>query len=136
MLRLRLDRLGAGGSQLRFSAASNHSYSLRLRTDVSSPSWNTLSNVVAGVADREVVIEDGYPSVATRYYQVVTPAQPDTRASGPTLIRSPVDLTVRPGGLAEFSVVAVGQGIVRYQWYYENTLISGATASTDRKSVV
>ncbi|MBL9170576.1 MAG: lamin tail domain-containing protein [Verrucomicrobiales bacterium] len=130
VLRLRLEPLANGGQQLRFTAASNHSYTLRMRGDLSSASWNTISNVVAGTADRDLAMVDTYPGALTRYYQVVTPSLPDTRLAGPTLVQAPADLRVAPGSSSGFSVLATGQGVLRYQWYFENSLIPGATGST------
>lgn len=131
VFRLRIESLSDGGKQLRWVAASNHSYSVQMRADLAGGRWNTISNVVAAVVDRELSLLDPYPSSrGERYYRVVTPAVPDTRLAGPVVLEAPADLVVAPGTSSTFSVLAAGQGSLKYQWYYENTVIAGATSST------
>ena len=117
---------------LRFTAVSNHSYGLVFRLDPASPAYYTLTNLTAGVVDRVVEVIDPYPPVGSRFYQVVTPMPPDTRAGGPVLLSLPMEREYRLGEEVVLSVAAAGQGTLGYRWYGPEGLIPGATASTLR----
>jgi len=45
----------------------------------------------------------------------------------PTILTQPTNFLVRPGGLAIFTVSAVGNGLLRYQWRLNGTNLLGAT---------
>jgi N-acetyl-anhydromuramyl-L-alanine amidase AmpD len=49
---------------------------------------------------------------------------------GPTITAQPQSLTVDPGGDAGFSVVATGTGALAYQWRFNGTNITDATATS------
>ena len=51
-------------------------------------------------------------------------------ANAPTITSQPTGLTVNPGGSATFSVAATASGALTYQWRFNSTPISGATASS------
>jgi glucose/arabinose dehydrogenase len=51
-------------------------------------------------------------------------------ANAPSITSHPVDVTVRPGEPATFSVSASGTPTLRYQWRRNDANISGATAAT------
>lgn len=53
-----------------------------------------------------------------------------TVLSPPVITNQPVSKTVDPGGSATFIVSAVGTAPLYYQWYRNNTPISGATSSS------
>ncbi len=48
----------------------------------------------------------------------------------PVITTQPEGLTVNPGGSASFTVAATGSGTLSYQWRFNGTPISGATAAT------
>jgi hypothetical protein len=51
-------------------------------------------------------------------------------ASGPTIVRHPVDATVQPDGTASFSIEAVGGPPISYQWLQNGVAIADATDSS------
>jgi hypothetical protein len=48
----------------------------------------------------------------------------------PSITTQPTSRTVSPGAHTTFTVVAAGSQTLTYQWYFDGTLIPGATAST------
>jgi hypothetical protein len=65
----------AGNTTLTLNAAEGISYSVLYRTNVASGAWLKLGDVAEGSA-RVVTIPDGAPADATRFYRLVSPAQP------------------------------------------------------------
>ncbi len=63
--------------------------------------------------------------VATSFAEVRPPA-PDLP---PAIITQPVSQAVVEGGNATFAVIAIGTEPLRYQWQFNGTALSGATAS-------
>ncbi len=52
-----------------------------------------------------------------------------TSNSGPSITTQPASQTVNPGANVNFTVVASGPSL-NYQWYFNNSALSGATAAT------
>jgi hypothetical protein len=48
----------------------------------------------------------------------------------PLITTQPQNQIVNQGGMANFSVAAIGQGTLSYQWLFNGTSIAGATSST------
>ena len=61
---------------------------------------------------------------------LLLPALSARADTAPTLTTPPLSLTVTAGQNASFSVVAAGTAPLSYQWYKDNTALSGATAAT------
>ena len=86
-------------------------------------SYSIASVRAANVGDYVVIVSNGAGSVTSQIAHLdVMPMLP------PTLVTNPTSITVYEGDNAEFSVVAEGQELT-YQWYFNETLIEGATDS-------
>ncbi|MCK9316462.1 MAG: leucine-rich repeat protein [Verrucomicrobia bacterium] len=86
-------------------------------------SYSIASVRAANVGDYVVIVSNGAGSVTSQVAHLdVMPMLP------PTLVTNPTSITVYEGDNAEFSVVAEGQELT-YQWYFNETLIEGATDS-------
>ena len=129
ILRLQGQALGSAATLLRFTAVSNHTYSLLLREDLVGAEVFTVSNIVSVATNRLIEIMDPNAITSRRYYSVVTPMQPDTRVGGPTVLSRLRETQVRSGQPASMSVVATGRGTLRYQWYHDGALIPSASTS-------
>jgi hypothetical protein len=53
-----------------------------------------------------------------------------TLLSPVTIVQQPQSQNVRPGTNVTITVVAVGNGTLRYQWYFEGNIIPGATSAS------
>src|SRR4030095_12618546 len=49
--------------------------------------------------------------------------------NAPVITLQPTNFTLNPGGVATFSVRATGQAPLVYQWFFNGTIIPGATSS-------
>jgi hypothetical protein len=67
---------GPGSVFLQFAAASNRTYSVLYKNALDAPAWSKLDDMPAHGTNRVVVIEDFSDVAATRFYRVVTPAEP------------------------------------------------------------
>jgi hypothetical protein len=126
---LRLTALRSGG-QFSFSAAPHRSYSVLWREGVGVGRWAKLADVEAAVEARQVTIVDPLPLTEGRLYQVVTPQLAGPAPALPAILRSPRACTVDCGGQASFEVLAVGNGLLSYQWLFNGTELLGATGPT------
>jgi len=126
---LRLTALRAGG-QFSFSAAPHRSYSVLWREGVGVGRWAKLADVEAAAQARQVTIVDPLPLTEGRLYQVVTPQLAGPAPALPAILRSPRACTVDCGGQASFEVLAVGNGLLSYQWLFNGTELLGATGPT------
>lgn len=66
----------SGGLALRFRAAPRRTYSIQYCDVASDGGWSKLTDVGAEAVARPVEIVDSVSPVSSRYYRVVTPAQP------------------------------------------------------------
>ncbi|MBI1841344.1 MAG: immunoglobulin domain-containing protein, partial [Verrucomicrobia bacterium] len=130
VLRLQGQALGSTATLLRFTAMSNHTYSLLLREDLVGSGAFTISNLTAAVTNRSVEILDPYPIGHRRYYSVVTPLQPDTRAGGPTVLSRLRDVVASSGQPTRLTIVAAGRGALRYEWYHNDQFVPWATEAS------
>jgi autotransporter-associated beta strand protein len=72
-----------------------------------------------------VIVSNAYGSVTSVVAQLTVTVTP------PSIITQPQDLTLIPGQSATFSVVAIGNAPLSYQWYFNtSTPLPGATATT------
>jgi hypothetical protein len=100
------------------------------------PNWpSSASGYFAGSVD-EVRVSHVIRSsawVATEYINQSSPAAFYSVGSAetglPTIITQPTDQTVVVGSNVTFTVVAGGLGSLNYQWYFNDSAISGATAT-------
>jgi len=67
---------GTNSIRLRFKAAARRAYSIQYRDLSSAGSWATLGNVPFETVVRQAEVLDFAPTNSTRYYRIVTPAQP------------------------------------------------------------
>lgn len=74
-LKLSATLLG-GGVVLSFSAVANHSYTVLYATTLSDPVWTKLNDIPAPPVAQNIQVTDSDASAATRFYRLVTPAQP------------------------------------------------------------
>ena len=65
-----------GGIGLEFFAASNHTYSVYFKTNLTDPVWTKLADVPAQSTNGIINVTDPSPDPDTRFYQLATPAQP------------------------------------------------------------
>ncbi len=79
----------------------------------------TLSNV----GSYRVVVAD-YRDSATSESATLT------ALTTPVITRQPVEQVIASNGVAQFSVAAVGGGLLRYQWKKDGAALDGATASS------
>jgi len=83
-----------------------------------------LTNVqVAQAGSYSVVVFNDGGSAASAVAQL-TVRQP------PVIVTQPANLFVRPGSNGSFTVIANGNGFLRYQWQYNGNNIAGATNKT------
>jgi Lamin Tail Domain/Bacterial TSP3 repeat len=68
--------LTTDGLALRFQSVANHTYSVVFTQDLRNPNWRKLADMPAASADCLQTIIDPAPPGATRFYRLVTPAQP------------------------------------------------------------
>lgn len=66
----------AGAVRLEFFAVSNHTYTVQYQPSLNEGAWFNLVNVLARTTNRVEAITDSDPGAASRYYRLVTPAQP------------------------------------------------------------
>jgi len=78
--RLQFDLVSALGGTvtLRFTAMSNHSYTIQYRDDLATGGWQKLTNVLAGATTRAADVPDpaGGGGGRERFYRLVTPLIP------------------------------------------------------------
>jgi uncharacterized membrane protein len=105
--------------------------------------WRLNGADVAGATDSAYVRSNVQPGDAGTYSVVVANAVGSVTSSNailtvnggpvnvaPTISQQPQDLNVNQGSSAAFSVVATGTPAPAYQWRFNGTNISGATASS------
>ena len=88
---------------------------------------------------------DPYPQTGERIYRLVTPAVTE-ETSGPVILTSPRSATVFSTEALKLTVLAVGQGMLSYQWQRNGSdlpgangaelILSGATLLSGRYTVV
>jgi hypothetical protein len=66
----------AGAIGLQFLAASNHTYSVLCKTNLSDAVWTKLADISAQPADSTITVSDPATNSSARFYRLVTPAQP------------------------------------------------------------
>ena len=66
---------GEGGPKLTLTAAEGRSYSILFSSTLTQGSWSKLWDIPAGTA-RWVQVSDSNPQGGTRFYRLVSPAQP------------------------------------------------------------
>jgi hypothetical protein len=64
-----------GSTLIEFTAVSNRTYTLQFTADIDQGSWTNLTSASAHSTNRVVSLRDSAPG-ATRFYRLVTPAQP------------------------------------------------------------
>jgi hypothetical protein len=70
---LKVERIAVSGeAQIEFIARANRTYTVEYTEDLDTPAWHKLSDVVAGLENRTVVLTDPAAS-AQRFYRLVTP---------------------------------------------------------------
>jgi hypothetical protein len=72
---LRIDIATTSGTTLRFSAVSNHTYTVQYTDGLNPLLWKKLTDVLAAETTRMQVLSDNNAGT-NRYYRVVTPVQP------------------------------------------------------------
>ena len=66
----------AGAVRLEFFAVSNRTYTVQYQPSLSEGAWFKLVHVLARTTNRVEAVIDPDPGAASRYYRLVTPAQP------------------------------------------------------------
>jgi hypothetical protein len=91
------------------------------------------TNSTLTITDAQPTDAGGYSLVVSNSYGSVTSALAQLMVTvvPPSIITQPQDLALIPGQSAVFSVVAIGNEPLIYQWYYNtNTPVANATDST------
>jgi hypothetical protein len=73
---LELDPVAANGRTLRFDAVAGRTYTVEYRSALFEGAWQKVADVPAAPADGPVEVVDSQAVGQTRFYRVVTPAQP------------------------------------------------------------
>ena len=100
--------------------------------------WRRDGANLAGATNAMLTLPAAQPTDAGAYQVVVgnTGTSTDSAvatlivASPPVIVGQPVDLEVRGGASAEFTVVATGSGPLRYQWHHGGQPVPGATRAS------
>ncbi len=121
---------GTGEPLLSFMAASNRTYSLFWKESLPAGEWAKLADVPARATEPVAQVVDPMPLARGRLYRVVTPRQPGEVNPMPAILASPTPTVTYPGGDARLSVLAIGNGLLRYQWARDSQDIPGATANS------
>ena len=131
---LRLDAIefaaGTGEPLLSFRAASNRTYSLFWKESLNAGEWAKLADVPARATEQVAQVVDPMPLARGRLYRVVTPRQPGEVNPMPAILASPTPTVTDLGGDATLSVIAIGNGSLRYQWARDSQDIPGTTANS------
>ena len=61
---------------LHFRAVPGHSYSVQWRADLEPDPWQKVADVPAEAEDRDITMPHTVPGMDTRFYRLVSPAQP------------------------------------------------------------
>ena len=88
-----------------------------------SSSYTLTSVTTNSAGNYQVVVTNDFGAV-TSVVATLTVLVP------PTITAQPVDLTLLAGGSGNFSVAVIGESPLSYQWQFNGTNISGATASS------
>ena len=119
-----------GEPLLSFMAAANLSYALFWKESLDAGEWAKLADVPAGATEQVDQVLDPLPPARGRLYRVVTPQPPGEVNPMPAILASPSPTVMDLGGDARLSVVAIGNGSLRYQWTRDGQDIPGATANS------
>lgn len=84
------------------------------------------ASMVDDSVEYAVIVTDSFNNMTVASATLTVVEAPDPV----TITRHPADQTVTEGGLASFSVSAVGTGDLRYQWFSDNRPIEGANSSS------
>src|SRR5665213_2527275 len=111
-----------GGVNLSDGSAAN-------RSTISGSTTANLTLTGVYVADAGSYTCDAHNAAGDALSPAVTLAVND-----PAIATQPANLTVAQGSTTAFSVVANGTPTLTYQWYFNSSVISGATASSYSKT--
>jgi hypothetical protein len=75
-LRFTSAKRNGDATDLSFEAIAGKTYSILYRTQLTSGSWQKLSNIPAQGTTQIITVQDSANTNATRFYQLVTPAMP------------------------------------------------------------
>lgn len=100
--------------------------------------WLFNGNVIPDATNSTLLLPNVHPSQAGNYSAVifndfgstVSAAARLTVNRVPNILSAPTNNFTRPGGTAFFSVTAVGNGPLTYQWNFNGAAIAGATTNT------
>jgi hypothetical protein len=129
---LRIDAIEqtAQGTALSFVAQTNRGYTVQFKESLDRGDWQTVAQVTGrSNSIQTVVVVDTRPATTERLYRLAAPPQISTAVEPPTLLASPANQVVEAGESVTFEAQAVGEGLVRYQWFKGTTAIPGATDS-------
>ena len=75
---LRIISSGRTGNEftLHFNVAAGKSYTVQYKNSVNGPNWSKLADVTAQSASGDFVVKDSGAVAPSRFYRIVTPAQP------------------------------------------------------------
>jgi hypothetical protein len=120
--------LEAGAIGVQFQAGSNRNYTVQFKESAGCGRWQSLVQIGMRSSNWVATATDPYPRTSERLYRVVAPRSADA-PPGPVLLQSPCALTADAGGQAEWTVFAVGQGELKYEWLLEGVLLAGQNGS-------
>src|SRR5438874_1416144 len=112
-----------GAIALTFTAAPNQSYSVLWKESLDLGKWTKLADIAAQPAIHVETVTDPLPPGFSRIYRVVTPALPGPANPMPAILSSPRSTTVDADGQANLNTIAVGDGLLSYQWLANGTPI-------------
>ena len=119
-----------GAIALTFTAAPNQSYSVLWKESLDLGKWTKLADIAAQPAAHIERVTDPLPPGFSRIYRIVTPALPGPANPMPVILSSPRSTTVDADGQAKLNTIAVGEGLLSYQWLANGTPIPNINSST------
>jgi hypothetical protein len=84
-----------------------------------------VNNAVAGVYRYRVIVSNSAGTVISDTATLTVSTPP-----APSIVTQPTPKTVQEGANASFNVVATGQGVIVYQWQFNEQNLPGATSAT------
>ncbi|HWZ51359.1 MAG TPA: discoidin domain-containing protein [Granulicella sp.] len=121
---------------LRWERAFGVAYQIQVSTDAQN--WTTAFNQTNGQGGSENLV---FPTVNARYVRMYGTQRSSQYGYSlwefevygpvaPTIVTQPVSQTVVAGSMAQYTVVAGGNGPFTYQWFNNGAAIPGATSAT------